>query len=110
MRMDWVGSMGTLSPGFTNSLISCQLSDRGQIRKMKLIALLLTELLAQKDCPVTDRCTDLGINEVWKQCKNIFPDVIAVPNGGNVAENPNPARQGDVRNNWATDFHRELTP
>ena len=76
---------------------------------MKFFALFLSELLAQKDCPASDRCTGLGINEVWKQCKNIFPDVIAAPNGGSVTENPNPARQGDTRNNWASDFQRKLT-
>ena len=45
-------------------------------KTMRLCTLLAAEILAQKNCPNNDRCSYLGINEVWKKCKDLFPDVI----------------------------------
>ena len=45
-------------------------------KTMRLCTLLAAEILAQKNCPNNDRCSYLGINEVWKKCKDLFEDVI----------------------------------
>ena len=91
---------------------------------MRLCTLLAAEILAQKNCPSQDRCSDLGINEVWKKCKDLFEDVIgpdlpilrqcftatrkikiwkkAEPNAESPDEIINPAAA--PRNTWATEF------
>ena len=63
------------------------------IEKKSYVSLLLTQILAQKQCPTNHRCEEDGLNDVWKKCRDIFPDVIAQTNQDKEDINP----QSNVR-------------
>jgi len=76
---------------------------------MKLLGASLASLaIGQKLCP-NNVCTGNGINEIFKQCKDLFPDYISEPNKGTINEVPNPSTIAE-RNNWTTEFHKFAEP